>query len=74
MIRHVYRQIDNIIHESQFGIVEEVQIDLRHKHFESNDFEIPEALFKARELCSDVFGWSEINFSLDRSFGIVPWS
>ena len=67
MIRHVYWQIDNIIHESQFGIVEEVQIDLRHKHFDSNDFEIPEALFKARELCSDgprlIFPWTEVSES-----------
>jgi hypothetical protein len=67
MIRHVYQQIDSIIYKSQFGIVEEVQIDLRHKHFDSNEFEIPEALFKARELCSDgprlIFPWTEVSES-----------
>jgi hypothetical protein len=67
MIRHVYRQIHAIIYESGFGIVEEIRIDLRHKLFDSSEFEIPEALFKARELFANgprlSFPWTQVSES-----------
>ena len=67
MIRNIYRQIHAIIYESGFGIVEEIRIDLRHKLFDSSKFEIPEALFKTKELFTDgpslSFPWTEISKS-----------
>jgi len=66
-IRHIYQQIRNILYDNRFGIIEEVHIDLRNKDFDSDDFDIPKALFKARELSSNgprlVFPWTELSES-----------
>jgi hypothetical protein len=62
-IRHVYWQIDNVIYGSHKEIIEGVQFDFCHDHFDVENWELPPALFKSRELFSNgprlSFPWTE---------------
>jgi hypothetical protein len=66
-IRYIHHQINKIIYETRFGTIEEVQIDLQHKYFDSETYDIPATLFKTRELSSDgpqlVFPWTDLSES-----------
>jgi hypothetical protein len=64
-IPHVYRQIDNIIYGSHQEIIEGVQFDFCHDRFDVENWELPPALFKFRELFSEgprlSFPWTELS-------------
>jgi hypothetical protein len=62
-IRYIHRQIDRIIHESRRDTIEGVNFDLRHKLFDTTDWDVHPKLFKSRHLDTGgptlVFPWTE---------------
>src|SRR5208282_6796594 len=64
-IKIVNRQIRNIIYGSHRDIIEGVEFDFRHKRFDVEDWELPPALLKSRELFSRgptlSFPWTELS-------------
>ena len=76
-LKIVNRQIHNIVYGSHREIIEGVEIDFRHKCFDVEDWELPPALFKARELFSKgpklLFPWTELSEVVyDRQYRSYP--
>ena len=67
-IHYIYGQIDDIIYLTHQGIIEGVEVDLRHKHFDATNWDIPHALFKSRSSNSER---SKFIIPLDRTFRSV---